>query len=85
MLTLDSATCPPCKYMVDATKQVAKLFEGKVDWVEYKITEKENIVRMQRLGVTNIPTIVINGKPTFVSYIPDLATYKQEIEKVLKA
>jgi len=37
VLTLDSATCPPCKYMVDATKQVAKLFEGKVDWVEYKI------------------------------------------------
>ncbi len=85
VLTLDSATCPPCKYMVDATKEVAKFFEGNVDWVEYKITEKENIVRMQRLGVTNIPTIVINGRPTFVSYIPDLATYKQEIEKVLKS
>ena len=83
ILTLDSATCPPCKYMVDATREVVKFFEGKVDWVEYKITEKENIVRMQRLGVTNIPTIVINGKPAFVSYIPDLATYKEEIEKVL--
>lgn len=84
ILTLDSATCPPCKYMVDATREVAKLFPGKVDWVEYKITEKKNVVRMQRLGVTNIPTIVINGKPTFVSFIPDLATYSREIEKVLK-
>ena len=52
--------------------------------MEYKITEKKNVVRMQRLGVTNIPTIVINGKPTFVSFIPDLATYSREIEKVLK-
>ena len=85
VITLDSATCPPCKYMVDATGEVAKFFEGRIDWVEHKITEKENIVRMQRLGVTNIPTIVINGKPTFVSYIPDLATYRQEIEKVFKS
>jgi uroporphyrinogen decarboxylase len=85
VITLDSATCPPCKYMVDATRQVAKLFPGKVDWVEYKITEKENVVRMQRLGVTNIPTIVINGNPTFVSCIPDLSTYKREIEKVLQS
>ncbi|NMB45693.1 MAG: uroporphyrinogen decarboxylase [Firmicutes bacterium] len=84
VITLDSATCPPCKYMVDATREVAKLFEGKIDWVEYKITEKANIVRMQRLGVTNIPTIVINGQPTFASYIPDIATYKREIEKVLQ-
>jgi uroporphyrinogen decarboxylase len=83
VITLDSATCPPCKYMVDATREVVKLFPGKVDWVEYKITEKENVVRMQRLGVTNIPTIVINGNPTFVSFIPDLPTYKREIEKVL--
>jgi uroporphyrinogen decarboxylase len=83
VITLDSATCPPCKYMVDATREVAKLFPGKIDWVEYKITEKENVARMQRLGVTNIPTIVINGKPTFVSHIPDLATYQREIKKVL--
>jgi len=83
VLTLDSATCPPCKYMVDATREVARLFQGRIDWVEYKITEKENVVRMQRLGVTNIPTIVINGVPKFVSYIPDLATYRREIEKVL--
>lgn len=83
VITLDSATCPPCKYMVDATREVARMLDGAIDWVEYKITEKENVARMQKLGVTNVPTIVINGKPTFVSHIPDLATYKREIEKVL--
>ena len=83
VMTLDSATCPPCKYMVDATREVADLFPGRVDWVEHKITERENVVRMHRLGVTNIPTIVINGQPIFASHIPDLATYQREIEKVL--
>ncbi|NLJ86687.1 MAG: uroporphyrinogen decarboxylase [Firmicutes bacterium] len=84
VVTLDSATCPPCKYMVDATREVAKLVPGGVDWVEHKITERENVVRMQRLGVVAIPTIVINGRPVFASHIPDMATYLREITEVIE-
>jgi uroporphyrinogen decarboxylase len=79
VITLDSDTCPPCKYMVDATREVAGRVPGGVDWAEYKITKPENVVRMQALGVKNLPTIVINGQVAFVSRIPDLESYQQAI------
>lgn len=79
LITLDSDTCPPCKYMVDATKEVAGRIPGGIDWVEYKITKPENVARMQALGVTNLPTIVINGQVTFISRIPDQESYRQAI------
>ena len=52
--------------------------------MEHKITERENVVRMQRLGVVAIPTIVINGRPVFASHIPDMATYLREITEVIE-
>ena len=82
LITLDSDTCPPCKYMVDATRRVAEMVPGGIDWVEYKITSPENVVRMKKLGVSNLPTIVINGQVAFVSRIPDLASYQKAIARV---
>ncbi|NLV91221.1 MAG: uroporphyrinogen decarboxylase [Firmicutes bacterium] len=79
VFTIDSATCPPCKYMVDATQRVAEHIAGPVDWVEHKATSPESIQRMKLLGVANLPTIVVNGKITFVSVIPDLPTYVKAV------
>lgn len=81
VITIDSDTCPPCKYMVEATRQVAKMIPGGIDWQEHKITTPENVARMRLLGVKNLPTIVINGKVAFISRIPDLDTYSQAILK----
>ena len=36
---------------------------------------------MVKLGVGNLPTICINGKPTFESIIPDDATLLEAIQK----
>jgi uroporphyrinogen decarboxylase len=70
IITLDSESCAPCQYMVEAVKQVAPHFEGIVEWREHAIKRMESVTFMNSLMVKNIPTICIDGKIVFVSKIP---------------
>ncbi|TVQ28923.1 MAG: uroporphyrinogen decarboxylase [Spirochaetaceae bacterium] len=81
VLTIDSATCAACGYMRAAADDMEKEYGTRVEIVEHKITQPENIVRLGKLGVQNLPTIVINGKPAFVSIIPT----RDELSKAVAA
>jgi uroporphyrinogen decarboxylase len=70
IITLDSESCAPCQYMVEAVKKIAPHFEGIVEWREHPIKKIESISFMSSLMVKNIPTICIDGKISFVSKIP---------------
>jgi uroporphyrinogen decarboxylase len=70
IITLDSESCAPCQYMVEAVKKIAPHFEGFVEWREHTIKQMSGITFMASLMVKNIPTICIDGKITFVSQIP---------------
>lgn len=70
VITLDSESCAPCQYMVEAVKRVAPHFEGIVEWRERTIKKMEGVTFMNSLMVKNIPTICIDGKIAFVSQIP---------------
>jgi len=70
IITLDSESCAPCQYMVEAVKRVAPQFEGVVEWREHAIKKMEGVTFMSSLMVKNIPTICIDGKIKFVSQIP---------------
>jgi uroporphyrinogen decarboxylase len=70
IITLDSESCAPCQYMVEAVKRVAPHFEGVVEWREHPIKKMEAVSFMSSLMVKNIPTICIDGKIVFVSQIP---------------
>jgi uroporphyrinogen decarboxylase len=70
IITLDSESCAPCQYMVEAVKEVAPHFEGLVEWREHSIKNLEGVTFMSSLFVKNIPTICIDGKISFVSQIP---------------
>jgi uroporphyrinogen decarboxylase len=70
VFTLDSATCAACGYMLDAAERAAQSLEGHVQMVEYKITQPENVARMMKMGVKNLPCILINGELRFSSLIP---------------
>jgi len=70
IITLDSFSCAPCQYMVEAVKQIIPQFEGQVEWREHSIKNKEGLVFMASLGVKNIPTICIDGSIAFISQIP---------------
>lgn len=81
VITLDSKSCAPCYYMVDAVKQAAEGLEGKVEWNEYSIKEKASVVRMMKLGVKNVPTICIDGEIKYVSIIPSVEKLRSTIEE----
>jgi MtaA/CmuA family methyltransferase len=70
IITLDSESCAPCQYMVEAVKNIAPHFEGIVEWREHAIKKMESVTFMNSLMVKNIPTICIDGKIAFVSKIP---------------
>jgi uroporphyrinogen decarboxylase len=70
VFTLDSATCAACSYMRDAAERAAQTLEDKVEMIEYKITQPENVARMKKMGIKNLPCILINGEMRFSSLIP---------------
>jgi len=81
--TIDSATCAACGYMTLAAVEMEKIFQDRIDVVERKITEPENVARLAKIGIKNLPTLIINGKPKFISLIPNRTELKTEIEKYL--
>ncbi len=85
VVTLDSASCAPCQYMVDAVARAAKPFGEKVIYKEHKITSKEGVQMMASLGVMNLPTIVIDGNAEFISQIPPVGKLGERIGDYLKS
>jgi len=83
IITLDSLSCAPCQYMVDAVSRAAELYGNKVVFKEYSIKEKEGIQMMATLGVRNIPTIVMDGNVEFISQIPPINDIKTKIDGYL--
>ena len=83
VFTLDSATCAACTYMWGAMTVAGDHYGEKIDLVEYKFTEKENIARCQKMGVTNLPSTYINGELKWSSIIPSREELFAEIEKLL--
>jgi len=81
VITLDSESCTPCSYMVEAVKQVAPHFEGIVEWREHSVKDIQSVSFMSSLYVKNIPTICIDGKITFVSQIPPRNTLMEAIQE----
>ena len=88
IITLDSESCAPCQYMVEAVKKVAPQFEGVVEWREHAIKKMDAVTFMSSLMVKNIPTICIDGKIAFVSQIPPkgelIAAIQKRINEKLK-
>jgi len=80
---LDSASCAACSYMLAAAMRASDSLEGKVDCIEYKITKPENIARLKKMGIQNLPAILINGELKFSSLIPSQQELIQEIKKFL--
>jgi uroporphyrinogen decarboxylase len=83
VITLDSSSCAPCQYMVDAVERAARRFNGKVQFKEHRIKDAEGVQMMFTLGVRNLPTIVMDGNIEFISQIPPVHTIEERIEHYL--
>ncbi|MDO4478041.1 MAG: uroporphyrinogen decarboxylase family protein [Lachnospiraceae bacterium] len=82
--TLDSAQCAACGYMWAMVMDAKEKYGDRIDVVEYKYNDKVNIARDKKLGLTNLPTLVIDGVPKYVSIIPDHEEFFAYIDEVLK-
>ncbi len=85
VFTLDSDTCAACAYMRDAAVRATAELAGRVELVEYKFTERENVARVKKMGVKNLPSIYINGELKYSSLIPSNRELVDEIKKHLEA
>jgi uroporphyrinogen decarboxylase len=83
LFTLDSASCAACMYMVQAAQDAVKGFPGQIDLVEYKFTKPENVARVMKMGVQNLPSLYINGKLKYSSLIPDRGHLVTEFQEAL--
>lgn len=81
VVTLDSAGCAPCAYMVTSAQEAGKAYGNPVEVREHKITGRDGLGYMTKLGCTAIPSICIDGKEAFASIIPD----RKEIVSKLEA
>ena len=81
VVTLDSSSCAPCQYMVDAVQRLTPQLKKPIVVREHRITTRTGIAMMKRLNVSNIPSICIDGILTFSSLIPDQKTLIEAIEK----
>lgn len=82
--TLDSASCAACQYMWATVNDAKAKYGDAIDIIEYKYNKRENIARCKKMGVTNLPTLYMNGKPRYVSIIPAHEEFYAEIEKLMK-
>ena len=85
VVTLDSAGCAPCAYMLSAAQEAAEASGMSTDVREHKITGRDGLGYMTKLGVTAIPSICIDGNEQFASIIPDRSDIVKEIEIAMGA
>lgn len=85
VFTLDSDTCAACTYMLQSAKDAVQQVKGEVDLVEYKFTQPENIARVKKMQVKNLPSIYVNGELKFSSIIPSQPELLEAIQESRKA
>ena len=62
VFTLDSSSCAACTYMMGMANAAKEKYGDKIDVVEYKFTVKENIARVMKMGIKQLPSMLINGE-----------------------
>ena len=83
VFTLDADLCAACDYMLKAAQRVASEMVGQVDLAHYKATTPENVARARKVGVTALPSIVINGQVRFASLIPSRRDLRSAVESAM--
>lgn len=70
LFTLDPDQCAACTYMVRSVEDIYDAIKDRADYVVYRYNRREDIARTKKMGLSNLPTMCINGVPTFISIIP---------------
>jgi MtaA/CmuA family methyltransferase len=84
IVTLDSEGCAPCQYMCETVKNVAPIYGDKLKWRESLIKSAAGIKRTMALGVSTLPTMLINNEVVYDNIIPTAEDLMKQIDKRLK-
>ena len=83
IVTLDSEGCAPCQYMCEAVRSVEKHYGKRLLWRETLIKSLAGIRRTQKLGVSTLPTLLINNEIVFDNLVPTREELIREIDRRL--
>lgn len=81
IFALDPEQCAACTYMVNIVKDNFDEIADIADLEVYKYNIRQDIARTMKMGITNLPTMCINGKPKWVSLIPGKEELISEVKK----
>ncbi len=84
VVTIDSQTCAACGYMVAVAKDTAKRFGDNVKVVERSIMYPETLAFITKIGLANLPTILVQGEIKHISLIPPIDKLASEVEEALQ-
>ncbi len=85
VITIDSQTCAACGYMCAAANDAAKQFGDDVKVVERSIMHKETLAYITKIGLANLPSILIDGEIRHISLIPPVEKLSAELQEALNA
>lgn len=80
VITLDSAGCAPCAYMLAAAQEAGRVYGKAIEVREHKITGRDGLGYMTKLQCTAIPSICVDGEEAFASIIPERQTLVARIQ-----
>lgn len=83
LFLLDPAQCAACTYMLAAVENVYDEVKDIAEYRVYKYTIKEDIARIRKMGISNLPSMYINGKLVYSSIIPSRAELIQAIRNAV--
>ncbi|MEN6414439.1 MAG: uroporphyrinogen decarboxylase family protein [Veillonellales bacterium] len=84
IVTLDSEGCPPCQYMCESVRKIERKYGSRLTWRESLVKTRAGIKRMAKLGVKNLPAMLINNEVVFDNIIPSEDELISAIEKRIK-
>ncbi len=70
LFLLDPDQCAACTYMLNSVVDSFEQIEDIAEYRVYKYFIKEDIARTRKMGLTNLPTMCVDGEIKWVSIIP---------------
>lgn len=84
LFLLDPEQCAACTYMLNSVVDAYDEIKDIAEYAVYKYTIKEDIARTRKMGLTNLPSMCVNGEIKWVSMIPSREEFISEVRKYVK-
>lgn len=84
LFLLDPAQCAACTYMLAAVEDIYDEIKDFAEYRVYKYTIREDIARTKKMGISNLPSMCINGQLAYVSIIPSREELISKIKEYVK-